>query len=161
MKKKASRKKGKAAPKKKAAKKKSARKKTVRKATRKAGPPVHAVNWFEIPVLDFDRAGRFYSTILSIRALHPIDMNGMKMAFLPAANGGVGGALIAHSDYMPSEKGTLVYLNGGRDLSKALSKVESAGGRVVMPKTLITKEIGYMARFRDTEGNIVALHSPK
>jgi len=32
-------------------------------------------------------------------------------------------------------------------------------GKVLKPKTVITKEIGYCADFMDTEGNIVSLHS--
>jgi uncharacterized protein len=39
--------------------------------------------------------------------------------------------------------------------------VETAGGRVVMPKTQISPDIGYMAFFADSEGNRVALHSQK
>jgi predicted enzyme related to lactoylglutathione lyase len=45
------------------------------------------------------------------------------------------------------------------DLDNELSRVEAAGGRVLQKKTLITKEIGYMAVLLDTEGNRVALHS--
>ena len=32
-------------------------------------------------------------------------------------------------------------------------------GKVLIPKTHITDEIGYMAFFEDTEGNVVAMHS--
>ena len=37
------------------------------------------------------------------------------------ANGGVGGALIQSEGSNPSMDGTVVYLNGGEDLSVALS----------------------------------------
>ena len=47
------------------------------------------------------------------------------------------------------------------DLSNELTKVESAGGKVLMPKKLITDDIGYMALCIDTEGNRIALHSRK
>jgi predicted enzyme related to lactoylglutathione lyase len=36
-----------------------------------------------------------------------------------------------------SAKGTLVYLNGGYDLSVPLFKVEAAGGKILLPKTAI------------------------
>ena len=39
------------------------------------------------------------------------------------------------------------------------SGVESAGGKVVMPKTQISPEIGYMAFFIDSEGNKIGLHA--
>jgi predicted enzyme related to lactoylglutathione lyase len=55
----------------------------------------------------------------------------------------------------------MIYLNGGDDLSGMLSKVEEAGGSVVVPKTQITPEIGFFAIFMDPEGNKVAMHSPK
>jgi predicted enzyme related to lactoylglutathione lyase len=63
--------------------------------------------------------------------------------------------------YEPSEAGPLVYLNGGKDLSEPLGRVVEAGGSVVLPKTKISDEIGYMAIIKDTEGNKVAFHSPQ
>jgi len=52
-----------------------------------------------------------------------------------------------------------LYLNAGKDLSLVLNLVEQAGGRIVMPKTLINKESGYFAIFIDPEGNKLALYS--
>jgi predicted enzyme related to lactoylglutathione lyase len=62
-------------------------------------------------------------------------------------------------DYKPSTEGTLVYLNGGKDLETTLSKVEAAGGKIFVPKTQISPEMGYFAVFMDSEGNKMALHS--
>ena len=73
----------------------------------------------------------------------------------------VGGGLVQSPSHKPSGDGAKVYLNGNPDLSNALSKVEKAGGKVVMPKTKISDEIGHMAFFIDSEGNTVALHSNK
>jgi predicted enzyme related to lactoylglutathione lyase len=42
-----------------------------------------------------------------------------------------------------------------------LAKVEPAGGKVVMPKTKISDDIGFMAFFIDLEGHTMALHSNK
>ena len=55
----------------------------------------------------------------------------------------------------PSKEGVLVYLNGG----KGLKRVEQAGGKVLLEKTQISTEIGFMSKFEDTEGNVLALHS--
>ena len=121
----------------------------------------NAINWFEIPAADFDRAVKFYGTIL--QADLPIStMDGTQMGFLPgdAKSGDVSGAVCYGEWYQPSEKGAFVYLNGGADLSDILSRVSDAGGNVVVPKTQITEEIGYFAMFMDTEGNRVGLHSP-
>jgi len=73
-------------------------------------------------------------------------------------NNMVGGAIIEMEGYVPSQQGVNVYLNGGDDLAAPLSRVEAAGGKIVMPKTDIG-ENGYMAQFLDTEGNKIALHS--
>ncbi len=118
----------------------------------------NALNWFEIPVENFDRAKTFYGTILA-SDIHEESMGDFKMGFLPMGKEGVGGAIVQGDGCVPSNSGTMVYLNGGEDLGTILSKVESAGGSIVSPKTLITEEIGYMAVFNDTEGNRVALHS--
>ena len=60
----------------------------------------------------------------------------------------------------PSDQGTLVYLNGGDDLSPALGRVGPAGGEVLAEKFRIG-EAGFIAYFRDPEGHKVALHSLK
>lgn len=120
----------------------------------------NAINWFEIPVTDFDRAKKFYETILGGKIMEMPFQNG-KYGMLPCdMQNGVGGGLAQGEGFEPSDKGTIVYLNGGEDLSGSLSKVESAGGKIIMPKTSIG-ENGFMAHFIDTEGNRVALHSMK
>lgn len=119
----------------------------------------NAVNWFEIPAVNFDRAVKFYSDIFVTQ--FPVqDVMGTRMAFFHAEKG-VGGAVVQGDGYVPSDKGVLVYLNGGDDLSHVLNRVEIAGGKVLVPKTHITREIGYFAVFRDVEGNRVAIHSMK
>ncbi len=120
----------------------------------------NVINWFEIPVKDFSRAKKFYSTLLGEKVSdipHPT----LKYGILPAdmENGGVGGAIVEGEGYEPAKKGgAIVYLNGGDDLNKTLSKVEKAGGKIIQPKTSIG-ENGFIALFTDSEGNKVALHS--
>jgi uncharacterized protein len=122
----------------------------------------NAITWFEIPVLDFDRAKKFYSAIYDYQM--PDTMIGaVRMGFLLYEQqiGRVGGAICFGAGYSPSQQGTLPYLNAGADLSTVLDRVEKAGGNVVVPKTFIAPEHGYFARFIDTEGNLIALHSRK
>ena len=53
----------------------------------------NAINWFEIPVKDFDRAKKFYEAILDAE-MQPMEMGGMKCAFFPAdLQNGIGGCL--------------------------------------------------------------------
>lgn len=119
----------------------------------------NAVNWFEIPANDMDRAVKFYSQILD-KILQPFAMgSGFFMAMLPYTPGvGVGGALVSGEGYQPSTLGTLVYLNGGDDLTVILDRVEVAGGQVLAPKYSIG-ENGFVGIFLDSEGNKVGLHS--
>lgn len=120
----------------------------------------NAINWFEIPAKNFERAKKFYETVLDITMVLPFE--GMKYAMFPAdmQNGEIGGGLVEEQGYEPSLNGALVYLNGGDDLSVPLSKVEAAGGTIFMAKKSIGPN-GFMAMFTDTEGNRVAFHSMK
>lgn len=95
----------------------------------------NAINWFEIPAADFTRAKKFYETILGIEITEmpfPHGQYGMFPADMQ--NGGVGGGLIQSEGFNPSQDGTVVYLNGGEDLSTPLAKIEAAGGTIIMPK---------------------------
>ena len=123
----------------------------------------NAINWFEIPVTNYERAKKFYSTVLGTELMDmPMtdeSMANMKYGFFPCdMEKGVGGAIVEMEGLKPSADGSTVYLNGGDDLAKPLSRVEAAGGKVIMPKTGIG-EHGFIAKFIDTEGNIVAFHS--
>jgi len=91
------------------------------------------------------------------------DMMGMKMAYFPAdmMGGKVGGGLVESPYHKPSADGVKVYLNANPDMEAILAKIGGAGGQVMMPKTKISDEIGYMAGFVDSEGNHIALHSNK
>lgn len=122
--------------------------------------PKSSLNWFEIPVEDFERGVNFYNSILDCK-MHEEKIMGSRMAFFPMEDPGIGGAIIKSEKMKPSIEGTIVYLNGGDDLKVILDRVESFGGKVLVPKTKITDEIGYYAEFLDTEGNRVALHSMK
>jgi len=122
----------------------------------------NVINWFEIPAKNFERACKFYEAVLggTVQKMETPNMP-VTMGFLPgyeAGTGSAGGAVVAGEGYEPSQTGSLVYLNGGDDLAGPLSRVEEAGGQVVVPKMGIG-ENGFIAQFIDTEGNRVALHS--
>ncbi len=121
----------------------------------------NAISWFEIPVTNYERAKQFYNTVLDteIKDHHMPEQNAKYGMFAyDNDNNGVGGGLIEAEDQTPSTKGPTIYLNGGDDLSAPLGKVETAGGKITMPKTDIG-EGGFVAQFIDTEGNRIALHS--
>ena len=122
----------------------------------------HAISWFEIPVGDYDRAKKFYETLLEAE-LSEMEAAGSKLALLPADQDteAVGGALIENPDdgVTPSTNGTVVYLDAGPDLQIVLDRVVSAGGKIFITKTPVGPEMGYFAQFSDSEGNRVGLYS--
>lgn len=122
----------------------------------------NALNWFEIPAKDFDRAKKFYEEILGAKfETMTMESLGQTMALFPSdMEHGVGGGIISGPGHEPSEKGSLIYLNGGDNLNTPLKRIEAAGGKILVPKTSLG-ENGFMALFMDSEGNKVGFHSIK
>ena len=121
----------------------------------------NAISWFEIPATDLDRAQKLYETIFEI-TMTKLDLGNLKMAMFPLEDQwGVGGA-INHSPgfYKPSATdGPLIYLNANPDVQIFLDRIEKAGGKILVKKTEISPDYGFMAVFLDSEGNRIALHS--
>lgn len=122
----------------------------------------NAISWFEVPATDLDRATKFYEQAFQSK-LTPLDLPNIKMRMFPVDNPGkgIGGALVDSGGFhKPSATdGPLVYLNGNPDVQQVLNRVENAGGKILVPKTEISPDYGYMAVIIDTEGNRVGLHS--
>jgi predicted enzyme related to lactoylglutathione lyase len=120
----------------------------------------NAINWFEITVSNYERAKKFYAEIMGVEITdHHMDDKNIKYGIFPYdMENGVGGALMQMEGMNPSMDGATIYLNGGDDLSTSLTKVENAGGKILIPKTSIGED-GFFAQFSDTEGNRIALHS--
>lgn len=121
----------------------------------------NSLNWFEIPAMDIARATKFYETIFDTKMMPLPEMMGMKMSGFPMemGSGKASGALAQSPQHKPSMDGPVIYLNANPDIQKVIDRVEKANGKVVMPKTQISPEIGYMAFIVDTEGNKVGLHA--
>jgi uncharacterized protein len=121
----------------------------------------NAINWFEIPATDFDRAVIFYSTLLDAEITKG-EFMGEQQAFFPAGETEVGGAIVKREQLAPSTSGPLIYLNleTVEDLEDALEDVESIGGKVLMPMTAIG-DPGFIGVILDSEGNSVGLHAFK
>ncbi|HJV95726.1 MAG TPA: VOC family protein [Albitalea sp.] len=118
-----------------------------------------ALNWFEIPVRDMDRAQAFYETLLAT-PLRREAMGPQTLAVFAYDEAGVGGCLLLGSSApQPASVGTLVYLNAAPSLDAVLARVEAAGGRVSTPKVMLPGDMGCFAHITDTEGNRVGLHA--
>jgi predicted enzyme related to lactoylglutathione lyase len=115
-----------------------------------------AITWFELPVLDMDRAQKFYEAMLGTKLKSEV-FNGTPHAMFPT-DSGVGGALIKDAHRSPAANGSLVYLNANGKLDACLGRVEAAGGKVLLPRTNIG-DPGFIALVLDTEGNQVGLHA--
>ena len=122
----------------------------------------HAISWFEIPTTDINRAQKFYETIFGITMM-PMDLPNIKMRMFPLEDmmTQVGGALVDSGGFHKASAtdGPLIYLNANPDVQNVLDKVEAAGGKIMVPKTEISPEYGFMGVFTDTEGNRIGLHS--
>jgi predicted enzyme related to lactoylglutathione lyase len=119
----------------------------------------NALNWFEIPTADIDRAAAFYEKMLAAK-MRRESFGGVPHVLFTTEDtgkGAVGGALIQDTQRKPGASGTLIYLDAP-NLDACLSRVRDAGGEITMPKTNIG-EHGFIAVVRDTEGNLVGLHS--
>jgi predicted enzyme related to lactoylglutathione lyase len=116
----------------------------------------NALNWFEIPVRDIDRATRFYEAFLG-RTLRRELFGGLPYGVFPFEPPGISGAIVQDPRRSPGSA-TLVYLNANGELDDILARAATAGASVLLPKTSIGKD-GYIAIVVDSEGNHVGLSS--
>ena len=117
----------------------------------------NAINWFEIPVSDLDRAVKFYESVFEV-SLHRDTMDVIELAVFPFQEGTVSGALIKCDFLQPSATGSLVYFNVNNKLDQTLVLAKENNAEIFLPKTDIGKN-GIIAHIGDTEGNKIALHS--
>lgn len=115
------------------------------------------VVYFEIPVTDMDRAVRFYTAVFNFEFRKDvIDHNEMALFPFTDEAGGISGALAKGEIYKPTINGTLIYFTT-EDIDKILKSAVENGGEVLYPKTS-NGELGFVAEFKDSEGNRIALH---
>ena len=117
----------------------------------------HQVVWVDIPVIDLDRAIRFYSAVLAAPVIRQ-EFPGASIGMLPHAGESVSGCLFTSDTVRPSEHGPLFYLICQDRLDEAVVAAEAYGGKVLHPKHSIGP-YGWRAVVLDSEGNRIALHS--
>jgi uncharacterized protein len=118
------------------------------------------VVYFEIPVINMDRAVAFYAAVFALTFAPTARIDGNDMTRFPFYDqaAGIGGALVCGDSYQPSSTaaGILVYFNTN-DMDETLRRVLEQGGTIFYPKTSIG-EHGWVAEFIDCEGNRLGLH---
>jgi predicted enzyme related to lactoylglutathione lyase len=107
--------------------------------------------YLEIPANRAEDSASFYSDIFGWKVRERGDGN---LAFDDP--GGVSGTWVKEGDRTPDER-TRVYIMVD-NISVALKRIESAGGRVVTPRTNIGPNMGAFAAFVDPVGNEFGLY---
>ncbi|WP_349742203.1 VOC family protein [Roseateles cavernae] len=117
---------------------------------------INLVSYFEIPVLDLDRAVAFYEKVFAIE-LQRTRIDGNEMALFPWQDDapGASGALAKGDSYMPGRAGARLYF-GVESIDATLAVAVAAGASVLYPVTAVPGA-GWVAEFLDSEGNCIAL----
>ena len=120
---------------------------------------MNPIQWVEIATRDIERAKKFYEMVFQIEFQYMKMPDSEMYMFGDPTGVGSSGCLVHSPDTRPSAEGSLVYF-GCEDVASELSRVEEAGGEIVIPKSDIG-EFGFFAHIMDTEGNKIGIHSQK
>ena len=118
---------------------------------------MNPVVYFEIPVLDLDRACDFYSKVFETTLTKEV-VDGYQMAFFETSGDsfGASGALVVGDVYVPSHQGCFLYF-GVESIDETIARAVELGGSVLYPKKS-NGDLGSVAEIQDSEGNRIALH---
>jgi uncharacterized protein len=115
------------------------------------------VVYFEIPVMDIDRAITFYKSVFNFTfEKEVIDKNEMALFPFTDKHTGISGALAKGEIYKPTKDGVVIYFNK-ENIDATLKLVIKLGGKILYPKTS-NGDLGFVAEFEDSEVNRIALH---
>ena len=114
----------------------------------------NAIVHFEIPADDVRRAKKFYEDAFGWKISDPWNMNYFLVETRKDGDVGINGGL------MPRMNPGQPFMNyiSVDSIEDASAKVEAAGGTIILPKQEIGQDMGWIAAFRDTEGNILGFH---
>ena len=112
--------------------------------------------WFDIPVVDLERAAAFYRAVLDI-TVSIESYEGSSFAVL-AHDQGNGGCLLPKPEEIAPDRGVLLYLNADGRIRDAVAKAVENGGKLIEDVHPIGPH-GFRALVHDSEGNRIALHS--
>ena len=113
--------------------------------------PHGKICYVEIPANKAEDAAAFYSSIFGWKVRQRGDGN---LAF--DDSGGVAGTWVKEADRTPDER-IRVYIMVD-SITSSLRQIQSAGGKVLTPRTEIGRDMGAFAAFSDPVGNEFGLY---
>ena len=119
----------------------------------------NTITWFEINVANLKRSIKFYNHVLEteIRIMNMDDFPAMGVF----PDEGVNGALVEEEGYeAPEHSGVMLYFDGSTGIDSYLKRVEEAGVFIMVPRTIVTEDIGFWGAFEDLDGNVLAFFEP-
>jgi predicted enzyme related to lactoylglutathione lyase len=120
------------------------------------------VVWFELPVTNLDRATQFYETVFDTKLATDQRFPGIAIFPRRHETATTGALAVTHDPQIegrPSTDGAVVYLNCDGELDAVLKRAKAAGGELLQEVAQLPGEMGWIAQFRDLDGNRVGLHA--
>jgi len=118
--------------------------------------------WFELPVTDLDRATQFYETVFGAKLATDERFPGIAMFPRRHESAATGALAVTHDPIIegsPSTDGAVIYLNCDGELDAVLKRAKAAGGKLLQEVAQLPGDMGWIAQFRDLDGNRVGLHA--
>ncbi len=114
---------------------------------------------FEVPAEDLARAKKFYQETFGWQLQDMPDMNYILARtvetddkWMPKEVGAINGGMMKRNDIVTGPSFSINVKN----IDEAMAKVKAAGGSVIKDKTSVGS-MGFVAYFKDTEGNVLSL----
>jgi predicted enzyme related to lactoylglutathione lyase len=121
----------------------------------------HVIVWADIPVVDLNRAMKFYGDLTQEPV---VPMPGTNDTIALIGGGGSAEAPVVSADLYvggtPSYRGPTVYLSSKGDIDGMLARVEPAGGKILQAKQDMGPTVGWIAFVEDSEGNRIGIQQP-
>ena len=120
------------------------------------------IGWFEIYASEMNRAKTFYESVFQVKLETRGDNDpNLEIWAFPSTfeAGGASGAICKMKGIEPGHNSVLVYFTCV-DCSVEEKRVKEFGGQIQKTKQSIG-QYGFMSLVRDTEGNMIGLHSIK
>ena len=119
----------------------------------------NAINWFEIPSVDFDRAVKFYKSLIK-GEFTTDDTMWMKIAIFPYDKNEmwIWWSIINTPNIKPSQDWVTIYLNAWDNIDEMVSLIEKNWWKIIVPKMGIWENMWFIVQFIDSEWNRIGIH---